>query len=139
MRRGLWIAGWVALAGFAASGCYYKKPDLRAWYDMIVVDMDRDDVIEVLGAEPTVETENEMIYIYDDPIDPARFRFVLDENDVLVEKHFETKEELEERARAKQEVARPVYEPLPGEERERPYPGGPLPGFGAQEQSGRSY
>jgi hypothetical protein len=138
MRRGLWILALVVLVGFAAGGCRYKNPDLRAWYDKVVVDMDRADVVEILG-DPTFEAENEMLYLYDTPEEPARFRFVLDENDVVVERHFETKDELEAQAKAKEEALAPGYQPLPGEEEERPYPGGPLPGFGAEEDQGRGY
>jgi outer membrane protein assembly factor BamE (lipoprotein component of BamABCDE complex) len=127
MHRTVRLAGWVLAGCFLAAGCHYKKPALNEWYDQVVVDMDRQDVIAILGR-PTIETENEMMYLYDDPEDPARFRFVLDDRKVVIAKYYETKDDLAARAKEVKARKRPV-EQAEGEEPGRPYPGGPLPGF----------
>jgi 3-methyladenine DNA glycosylase AlkD len=127
MRLTMGIAGLALLGGALAAGCHYKKPALREWYDLVVVDMSRQDVVDIL-SRPTVETENEIMYLYDDPENPARFRFVLNEKKIVTAKYFETKTELAARAKEVKAQKRPVEQP-PGEESGRPYPGGPLPGF----------
>jgi outer membrane protein assembly factor BamE (lipoprotein component of BamABCDE complex) len=117
----------AAVAAAWAAGCQYQKPPLEEWYGEVVTGMDRGDVIEILG-EPTAVIEGEMFYIYDDPDDPARFRFVLNEEDIVVEKYLEWKEDLYRKAEETMGEAPP--EPrLPAETEETTYPGGPLPKF----------
>ena len=109
-----------------AAGCWYQRPDLEEMFEEIEVGMEKDEVIEELG-QPTAVLESEMFYLYDDPDKPVRFRFVLDEKALVIEKYYETKEELAKRAEeVKGEI--PPVEPLPGEEG-RTYPGGPLKRF----------
>ena len=132
MRKGFvmhitrWIVAVVALAGLAAAGCWYHQPNLDEWYGKTSVGMSKDEIIKVLG-QPSVVLGNELFYLYDDPEAPARFRFVLNEKEFVVEKYVETKKELAKKAEETMGVVPPV-ERLPGEEG-RVYPGGPLPRF----------
>jgi len=128
MRTSRWIVALAGLGCVLASGCYYKKPALRDWYAEIVPDMTRDQVVDIMGR-PTREDKNSLMYVYDDPEDPARFLFVLDDNGVVIEKYYQPKTELEEKARQLRSQSTPVA-PAPGEEPNRSYPGGPLPQFG---------
>lgn len=117
----------LAVGCLGAAGCWYQRPDLEARYEVILVGMDEYDVVEELG-EPTAVIENEMFYLYDDPDDPVRFRFVLDENGVVITRYFERKSDLAKRAEEVKGEFPPV-ELLPGDEEGRPYPGAPLPRF----------
>jgi hypothetical protein len=132
MRRSLWVLGGLAVALLAATGCqnknlFYKRPDIEGLYAKVTVDMTRADVIKICG-EPTVIRDSEMFYIYDDPTRPVRLRFVLDDQDVVVEKYYESKQELAKRAEVMRGQA-PTTKPItPGEE-PRSYPGGPLDRF----------
>jgi hypothetical protein len=137
MRGSRWIIGLVALGCIVASGCYYKKPELREWYAEIVPDMHRQDVVNILG-KPTVEYKNELMYVYDDPEDPARFRFVLNDDGIVIKKYFETKADLAEKAR-QASSGQPTPPPIAGEEPNRSYPGGPLPGFEGKQYGSSPY
>jgi len=126
MRIGQWIAVAMAVAGMAVAGCYYKRPNIERMFAGTTVGMTRDEVVRVFGR-PTTMLDNEMLYLYDDPLNPVRLRYVLDEQGVVVEKFLETKTELAKRA--EEELAQqPPVRPMPGEEK-RTYPGGPLPRF----------
>ncbi len=127
MRRAVGLAVTLVLVAAAVTGCHYRKPPLREWYDQVELGMTREQVIEELG-DPTVSYEREMMYLYDDPDDPARFRFVLSAEDEVVERYFETKEELCQKAEEIQEQLVPPPT-VPGEDEPRAYPGGPLPQF----------
>jgi len=122
-----WSLVVLAVGCLGAAGCWYQRPDLEARYEVILVGMDEYDVVEELG-EPTAVIENEMFYLYDDPDDPVRFRFVLDENGVVITRYFERKSDLAKRAEEVKGEFPPV-ELLPGDEEGRPYPGAPLPRF----------
>ncbi len=142
MRRYGWVLA-TALAGtLLATGCWYERPPLEETFAQIEIGMTKDDVVEQLGNpsqvlgdtivldpnDPTSEQQvNELWYNYDDPDAPVRYRFVLDENDVVIRKFYEPKVDLAKRAEAvKGEV--PPAQLVPGEE-ERTYPGGPLERF----------
>jgi hypothetical protein len=127
MVRMRWSLVVLAVGCLGAAGCWYQRPDLEARYEVILVGMDEYDVVEELG-EPTAVIENEMFYLYDDPDDPVRFRFVLDENGVVITRYFERKSDLAKRAEEVKGEFPPV-ELLPGDEEGRPYPGAPLPRF----------
>ncbi len=127
MVRMRWSLVVLAVGCLGAAGCWYQRPDLEARYEVILVGMDEYDVVEELG-EPTAVIENEMLYLYDDPDDPVRFRFVLDENGVVITRYFERKSDLAKRAEEVKGELPPV-ELLPGDEEGRPYPGAPLPRF----------
>lgn len=126
MRSKAWIFGWLVVGSLLGTGCYYERPDFDEMYADVVTGMDEDDVVEVLG-KPTVIIENEMMYLYDDPDEPVRMRFVLDEERIVIEKYMETKAELAKKAE-ETKGKYPPLEPMPGEE-ERTYPGGPLERF----------
>ena len=126
MRQAARILVLFAVGGLGSIGCWYQRPPIEQWYKDIATGMDRHDVVKKLGG-PTVVIENEMMYLYDDPDNPVRFRFVLDEEGVVVEKYLETKAELAKRTEEVKGELPPV-EPIPGEEN-RAYPGGPLPRF----------
>lgn len=116
----------LALAALVITGCWYEQPKLAERFKEIEVGMARDDVVDILG-KPSIVIENEMFYLYDDPEKPARFRFVMDEQSMVIEKYFETKEELAARAEeTKGEV--PPIALVPGED-PRTYPGGPIKRF----------
>jgi hypothetical protein len=125
MRCSMWAMGLVLAAGLVLGGCYYKRPDIESNFGKIQLDMTKAQVVKLLG-EPTKIDSGEMYYIYDDPTNPVRLRIVLDENDVVVEKYYETKRELAEKAEMAGKA--PSVKPLPGEEK-RIYPGGPLERF----------
>jgi len=142
MRHYGWILAAVAAGGLLAAGCWYQRPDLEDMFADIDVGMTRADVIDHLGqpthilgdsflADPndpdSEQKVNELFYLYDDPLDPVRFRIVCDENDVVIRKFYETKEELAKKAEEVKGAIPPV-QLVPGEE-ERQYPGGPLHRF----------
>ncbi|MFO8012440.1 MAG: hypothetical protein R6X20_03945 [Phycisphaerae bacterium] len=132
----------VALGGLTVAGCWYQRPDLEEQFALLEVGMTRDEVVDHLGqpthilgdtilADPddpqSEQLVNEMFYLYDDPVDPVRFRVVLDARDVVIQKFYETKPELAKRAEAvKGEV--PPVQLVPGEQ-PGTYPGGPLERF----------
>lgn len=142
MRRYALAVLMVALGGLVVAGCWYQRPDLEEQFSLLEVGMTRDEVIEQLGQpthvlgdtlladpdDPRSEQKiNEMFYLYDDPVDPVRFRLVLDARDVVIRKFYETKPELAKRAEeVKGEV--PPIQLVPGEQ-PRKYPGGPLKRF----------
>jgi len=142
MRRYGWVLVTVALGSLLAAGCWYERPGLEEMFAEIEIGMTKDEVVEQLGQptyvlgdtiladpnDPTTEQQvNELFYLFDDPDDPVRFRLVLDENDMVLHKFYETKVELAKKAEAvKGEV--PPVQLVPGEE-ERTYPGGPLERF----------
>ena len=132
----------AVLGGLLLAGCWYERPDLEQQFDLLEVGMTRDEVIEQLGqpthilgdtilADPddpeSEQKVNELFYLYDDPIDPVRFRIVLDARDVVIRKFYETKPELAKRAEEVQGELPPI-QLVPGEE-QRVYPGGPLKRF----------
>jgi outer membrane protein assembly factor BamE (lipoprotein component of BamABCDE complex) len=128
MRINRWAAGALVVACFVVMGCFYKAPKVDQKYDKISVGMTKAEVVKALG-EPSVVHENEMFYIYDDPKNPVRFRFVLNEQDVVVAKHFESKAELANKtAETKGQVpaGQTTAPPPTGEPK---YPGGPLKRF----------
>jgi outer membrane protein assembly factor BamE (lipoprotein component of BamABCDE complex) len=117
----------LALGLLAAAGCWYHPPDCENWYKRISLGMTKAEVIKSLG-EPTVILESEMFYIYDDPKNPVRFRFVLNDQDVVVAKYYESKKELAKKTeQTKGEESTAVAPPPPPGEPK--YPGGPLPQF----------
>lgn len=120
----------LALAASSALmvGCWYQRPNIEDMYGKVEVGMTKDEVIDTLG-QPTTVIENDMFYLYDDPLDPVRLRFVLDEKAVVIEKYYEPKKDLARKAEeTKGEI--PPVEPLPTEtEPGRPYVGGPLERF----------
>jgi outer membrane protein assembly factor BamE (lipoprotein component of BamABCDE complex) len=126
MRRSVWAVCLVLVAGVVLGGCYYKRPDIEGNFGKVQIDMTKAQVVALLG-EPTKIDSSEMYYIYDDPKDPVRLRFVLDENDLVVEKYYETKRELAKKVEVPGGQL-PSVKPLPGEE-PRTYPGGPLDRF----------
>jgi len=139
MQRHAQTLAMVAFGCLLAAGCWYQRPELEEMFEDIEVGMTRDEVVEELGdpthvlgetvlADPTDPSSeqqvNELFYLYDDPDIPVRFRIVLDADDVVIRKFYETKAELAKKAKAvKGEI--PPYQLLPGED-ERKYPGGPL-------------
>jgi len=127
MHGNRWLIGAMALAVLAAAGCWYRRPNIERMYGKTAVGMSGEDVIKVMGRPPTTILENEMFYIYDDPPEPVRLRFVLDESGVVCARYYEPKRDLARKAEeTKGEI--PPPEPLPGEEA-RSYPGGPLDRF----------
>jgi hypothetical protein len=144
MRANPYVLAALAAWSLAATGCWYQRPDLEDTYADIEVGMSKDDVIERLGqptavlgdtgpgdasGAPAPEDANEMFYLYDDPLEPVRFRFVLNDKGFVIEKYYETKKELAKRAEETKGKVPPI-ERLPGEkEPERRYPGGPLKRF----------
>jgi hypothetical protein len=127
MRMTRWIVLALLLAGLALTGCYYKRPDVEGMFAATSVGMTKDEVIEALKHPPTVVEDNQLLYLYDDPLNPVRLRYVLNEQDVVVEKYLETKQELAKKAQEQAASEQPI-KPLAGEET-RTYPGGPLPRF----------
>jgi hypothetical protein len=127
MRSTRGVIGCLAIVALAmAAGCWYQRPDFQDKYEDIKIGMTKEKVIKKLG-QPTVVFENEMFYIYDDPMKPARFRFVLNEKQEVAQKFYETKKELAKKAE-EVEGAVPPVQLMPGEE-EREYPGAPLERF----------
>lgn len=129
MRRNGWTVGILLTIGFVAGGCalFYHRPPIERKFAEVVTGMDRNDVMHILG-KPTTVFENEIWYLYDDPDKPVRLRFVLDSDDIVVQKYYETKAELAKRAKVVEGAVPMEAEPLPGEGG-RSYPGGPLPQF----------
>jgi outer membrane protein assembly factor BamE (lipoprotein component of BamABCDE complex) len=122
-----WVAGILVAGCLAAAGCYYKAPNTEHLLAKVAIGMTKDEVIEVLG-QPTAILESEMFYIYDDPRNPVRLRFVLNDRGVVVAKYYESKNELAARAEEAQAEAAKAGRPPPGAE-QPPYPGGPMPRF----------
>jgi hypothetical protein len=144
MRMNRYVLAAMAVWSLAATGCWYQRPDLEEMYADIKVGMTKEDVIEHLGqptavfgdtiySDPddpsTLQSVNEMFYLYDDPLDPVRFRFVLNDEGSVIEKYYEPKKELARRAEETKGKVPPL-ERLPGEEDpDRKYPGAPLKRF----------
>jgi hypothetical protein len=144
MRANRYVLAVLAAASLAATGCWYQRPELDDMYADVEIGMSKAEVIEALGQPTAVlgdtgagdapgavapEDANEMFYLYDDPLEPVRFRFVLNDKGVVIEKYYETKKELAKRAEETKGQVPPV-EPLPGEEEPgRRYPGGALKRF----------
>ena len=115
----------LALAS-VTMGCWYQRPNLDKMFGETQVGMNKDDIIELIG-QPTTMIENEMFYIYDDPTEPVRFRFVLNDKNVVTEKYFESKKELAKKA--EETIGQvPPTQKLP-DDTQRTYPGGPLDKF----------
>ena len=131
-RNGLLL---VALAvAWATTGCFYWPPRTEEWYAGVSVGMSKDEVIKVLGP-PTATLASEMFYIYDDPKDPVRFRFVLNDEGLVIAKYYESKKDVAKRTeQAKGEESTATIPSLPSEPK---YPGGPLPRF--EKKPGQSY
>jgi hypothetical protein len=138
MRHNLWRVGLLLALGLAVGGCclFYHRPKIEKKFAQVVTGMDKREVMKILGRRPTTVFENELWYLYDDPDKPVRLRFVLDPNDIVVEKYYETKAELAKRAKVVEGAVPMKVEPLPGEEG-RSYPGGPLPEFEGKKQVGK--
>jgi len=118
----------LALAGFAAAGCWYQRPSTETWYKKVELGMTREEVIKKLG-EPTVILESEMFYIYDDPKNPVRFRFILDDQDMLIAKYYELKKDLAKKTEQTKGEESTAVSPPPPPSTDAKYPGGPLPKF----------
>ena len=129
MRANRWLVGILLVGGLVAAGCFYHRANIERWYAKTAVGMTKVQIIKVLGP-PTNILENEMFYLYDDPKNPVRLRYVLDDKDVVVAKYYETKKDL---ARKAEETMGQVPPPTPGEETGT-YPGAPLERF--QKKSG---
>ncbi|MBM4017579.1 MAG: outer membrane protein assembly factor BamE [Planctomycetes bacterium] len=130
MRKNVLAGAALAAAGLALAGCFYRPPDTEGMYGRISVGMTRDEVVKALGP-PYVVLESEMFYIYDDPPNPVRFRFVLNDQGRVVAKYFESKKELAKRTEeTKGEESTAITPPPPPNEPR--YPGGPLPRFEKQ-------
>jgi len=132
MRLNRWVWLTVAIGSLVATGCnrdgtFYKRPDVEGLFAKITPGMSKAEVIEVLGPNAYKIQDREMWYIYDDPEKPVRLRFVLDDQDLVVEKYYEPKREVLENYEKKLGEPSSV-KPLEGEEG-RTYPGGPLPKF----------
>ncbi|HUU11448.1 MAG TPA: hypothetical protein VM431_13055 [Phycisphaerae bacterium] len=126
MRVNRYLVAALVVACLTLAGCWYKRPKLDEMYTDVKVGMTKDEVVELLD-QPTAIIESEMFYLYDDPLDPVRFRFVLDDKGIVVEKYYETKKELAKKAEETKGQVPPV-ERMPGEPG-RSYPGGPLERF----------
>ena len=73
MRSTRWVIGCLAIVVLAmAAGCWYQRPNFQDKYEDIKIGMTKEKVIKKLG-QPTVTFENEMFYVYDDPMKPAVF------------------------------------------------------------------
>jgi outer membrane protein assembly factor BamE (lipoprotein component of BamABCDE complex) len=127
MRTDRLLTMILALACFGAAGCWYHSPATENWYKRVELGMTKDDVIKKLG-EPTVILESEMFYIYDDPKNPVRFRFILNDQNTVIAKYYESKKNLAKSTeQTKGEESTAVSPPpMPGEPK---YPGGPLQQF----------
>ena len=126
MRSNVWMAALVAAACLGSAGCWYQRPDIEDFYEDVEIGWEKQQVVDKLGR-PTVLIENDMMYLYDDPQNPIRLRFVLDEDGKVVEKYYESKEELAKRLEEAQRRVPPV-ELVPGEE-QRAFPGAPMERF----------
>jgi len=126
MRSNAWLAALVAAACLGSTGCWYQRPDIEDWYEDVEIGWEKQQVVDKLGR-PTVLIENDMMYLYDDPENPVRLRFVLDEDEKVIEKYYESKEELAKRLEEARRRVPPV-ELVPGEE-PRGYPGAPMERF----------
>ena len=126
MRSNVWMAALVAAACLGSTGCWYQRPDIEDWYEDVKIGWEKQQVVDKLGR-PTVLIENDMMYLYDDPENPVRLRFVLDEDEKVIEKYYESKEELAKRLEEARRRVPPV-ELVPGEE-PRGYPGAPMERF----------
>jgi len=126
MRSNAWLAALVAAACLGSTGCWYQRPDIEDWYEDVEIGWEKQQVVDKLGR-PTVLIENDMMYLYDDPENPVRLRFVLDEDEKVIEKYYESKEELAKRLEEAQRRVPPV-ELVPGEE-PRAFPGAPMERF----------
>ena len=116
----------LTLACFGAAGCWSHPPDTEGWYKKVELGMTKDEVIKKLG-DPTVILESEMFYIYDDPQNPVRFRFVLNDDNAVIAKFYESKKDLAKKTeQTKGEESTAVAPPPPAESK---YPGSPLPKF----------
>jgi hypothetical protein len=121
---------WVILVGAAAvlaAGCWYQRPNFQKMYNRTEIGMTIEEVAKTLKRKPTMTLENEAFYIYDDPEEPVRMRFVLNDKQVVIAKFFENKWDLAKKTEETMGEI-PVTQPLPGEEK-RTYPGGPIPRF----------
>ena len=131
MRRQIWLIGVLAAVGLTA-GCsttwnpFYKCPNVEPKFAKVMTGMEKDEVIKILG-KPTSTVGHEMWYIYDDPSEPVRMRFVLDDSGAVAEKYYETKASLQDQMKQQAE-GRVAPEAAPGEE-PRKYPGGPMQQF----------
>jgi hypothetical protein len=125
MRGNRWLVAAAAI-GLLAAGCWYQQPNLERRFSEASVGMNKEELAKTLG-QPSVVLGNEVLYNYDDPEKPARFRFVFNDQGIIVEKYFEPKLDLARKA-AEQRAALPPVERMP-EEPGRVYPGGPLPRF----------
>jgi hypothetical protein len=129
MRTDRLIILVLTLVGFAAAGCWYQRPKTEDWYKKVELGMTKEEVVKKLG-DPTVILEGEMFYIYDDPKDPVRFRFVLNDQDMIIAKYYESKKELAKKTeQTKGEEATAVAPPPPPPPGQPKYPGGPHPRF----------
>jgi hypothetical protein len=132
MRLNRWVWLTVVIGSLVGTGCnhdgtFYKRPDIEGLFAKITPGMSKAEVIEILGPNAYKIQDREMWYIYDDPEKPVRLRFVLDDQDIVVEKYYEPKREVLEKY--EKQLGEPSsVKPLEGEE-ERTYPGGPLPKF----------
>jgi hypothetical protein len=118
---------WAVLVVLAlAAGCWYQRPNLEKKFEDLEIGMAQEDIVDALG-EPSFTTDNEMIYLYDDPEKPVRYRFVLNDQQIVVEKYYEPKAMLAKKAKEVYGELDPI-ESLPGEEG-RTYPGAPLKRF----------
>ncbi|MGB2614244.1 MAG: hypothetical protein WBD63_09935 [Phycisphaerae bacterium] len=126
MRTNAFLLVLLSAACLGSAGCWYQRPPVEDFYEDVEIGWEKDKVVEKLGR-PTVIIENEMLYLYDDPENPVRIRFVLDDQGLVLEKYMETKDELERRM---QEAATkvPPVQLAPGEE-QRTYPGAPVDRF----------
>lgn len=132
MRLTRWVLLTVAIGSLLATGCktdniFYKRPDIEGMFAKITPGMSKAEAIQILGSNPYKIQDREMWYVYDDPEKPVRLRFVLDDQDLVVEKYYEPKREVLENYEKKLGEPSSV-KPLEGEEG-RTYPGGPLPKF----------
>lgn len=114
MRTNAFLLVLLSAACLGSAGCWYQRPPVEDFYEDVEIGWEKDKVVEKLGR-PTVIIENEMLYLYDDPENPVRIRFVLDDQGLVLEKYMETKDELERRM---QEAATkvPPVQLAPGEE-----------------------
>jgi hypothetical protein len=127
MRMTRWIVLALLVAGPTLTGCYYTRPDIEGKFADTTVGMTKDEVIKALKHPPSRTEGNQIMFLYDDPLNSVRLRYVLNDQDVVVEKFLETKQELAKKAEelaAKEQATKAA----PGEEN-RSYPGGPLPRF----------
>jgi hypothetical protein len=127
VSRGLLLV--LAVAVVASAGCAYKRPNIEGRFAKTQVGMTKDEVIDILGRSPTVATDTDLMYQYDDPLRPVRLWYVLDEKGVVVEKYLENRKELTRRADENAGKAPPTQQISVEEKENRSYPGGPLPRF----------